>query len=284
MTEPHIKELQRLIDVVTQLRHPTNGCPWDLEQTHQSLLPFLVEETYEYLYAVEHLGDEDQCEELGDVLFQVILHAQMANERSAYQLKDVAQNITDKLIRRHPHVFQPANDQKISSEEVLIKWEKIKAQEKRDQNKEVSAIPQDLAFRPALAAAHKIGAKSTKVGFDWDNVGQVYEKVREEWSEFEVEWNQGAPENKERLREELGDLFFSLAQLSRHLGFNAEEVLRESNQKFINRFHTMEQFANSEGKDFLQMGLTEKEELWQKAKKKLKGIGGKNKKVPKSVI
>lgn len=276
MSEPHIKELQRLIDVVARLRDPAKGCPWDLEQTHKSLLPYLVEESYEFLYAVEHLSDDDQCEELGDVLFQVILHAQMANERRAYHLKDVAKNIADKLIRRHPHVFHPDHDQKISSSEVLINWEKIKAQEKRDQNKVASAIPQDLAFRPALAAAHKIGAKSTKLGFDWDHIAQVYEKVREEWSEFEVEWNQGAPESKDRLREELGDLFFSLAQFCRHLGFSAEDVLRESNQKFINRFQTMEQFAKSEGKDFLQLELNEKEELWQKAKKKLKESGERN--------
>ena len=261
-------EISKLVEVVAKIRHPKEGCPWDLEQTHKSLLPYLIEESYEYLYAVENLGDEQMCEELGDVLFQVILHAQLAQERGAFNLQKIAEGISQKLIRRHPHVFSP-DGQKLTSQEVLVNWEKIKNLEKsQDQNQIIkSTINLELAYRPALQAAQKIGQKSTRVGFDWDTVEQVHAKVEEEWSEFNHEWANRSEKNQGKLREELGDLFFSLAQLSRHLGFNPEEVLRESNQKFIDRFQRMESLANEQRKIFADLSLEEKEKLWSRVKK-----------------
>lgn len=257
-------QLKRAIEVIAALRDPNTGCPWDLAQTHESLLKFLVEEAYEYLYAVEQKDYEKMKDELGDVLLQILLHSKMAQESGHFTIEDVAQNLADKMIYRHPHVFQDPSLAK-NPEEVKTNWERLKRESKKDK----PYISMDDTHMPALISAHKIGYKSQKVNFDWDTIEQVQAKVEEEWNEFKDEMKD-FQHNKERVREELGDLFFSLAQLSRHLGFEAEEVLREANQKFVRRFGSLESKVKATGKEMTDLSTFELERYWQQVKEDFK--------------
>jgi MazG family protein len=258
-------QIKRAIEVIKQLRHPTEGCPWDLEQDHQSLLKYLIEESYEFLHATEENQIEKMEEELGDVLLQVILHSQIASESHNFNIESVAQKLADKMIRRHPHVFQDKT-LAVNSEQVLQNWEKIKQKEKKDKaehffNKE------DLCL-PALMSAHKIGKKSAKVNFDWDHIKDVLLKVEEELAEVKAEM--AHKDNHEKIKEEIGDLLFSVAQLARHLDIEAEEALREANKKFVTRFSLLEKMIQADQKDMLRMSVPELEEYWAKVKAKLK--------------
>ncbi|MBP9673906.1 MAG: nucleoside triphosphate pyrophosphohydrolase [Bacteriovoracaceae bacterium] len=255
------KELARVIEVVKALRHPETGCPWDLEQNYTSLLPYLVEETYEYIYAVESQDTREMNEELGDVLLQILLHTTIAEQENSFTLESVCKTLADKLIRRHPHVFEEKNKDKISSQQVLVNWDKIKKEEKKE-----SLFNDSYLKFPALYSAEKIGKKSKKVNFDWDDFQQVMYKVEEEWQELKEELKPHAPMNQDNIMEEIGDVLFSVTQLARHLNISAEEALRSSNKKFINRFAKMEQILEAEGKSFEQLTLEEKEACWQKAK------------------
>ena len=260
-------QLKRAIEVIAALRHPKTGCPWDLAQTHQSLLKFLIEESYEFLYAVEQNDFEKMKDELGDVLLQILLHSKMADENGKFDIEDVAKNLADKMVYRHPHVFEDPALAK-NPEEVKTNWERLKRESKK--NKPYISI--DDTHMPALISAHKIGYKSQKVNFDWENSDQVLEKVEEEFTEFKDELKD-LKKNREKVKEELGDLFFSLAQLSRHLGFEAEEVLREANQKFVNRFIKVESKARAQNKDMSEMPSEELEKLWIQVKKEIKSKG-----------
>ncbi len=255
-------ELENLIRVVRKLRDPTGGCPWDLEQTHQSLLRYLLEESYEFIDAVEKHDVSLMREEIGDVLLQVILHSVIAEQENRFNLEDVAKGLADKLVRRHPHVFGDTENN-LSPQEVRERWEVIKHQEKKAKR---STIPEKLMHNPALKTAHLIGVASSKVNFDWSDHRQVLHKVEEEWQELKDELPPTGLYDKARVKDEIGDLLFSVAQLARHLGVDPEEALRDGNKKFLKRYHRLEALAESDGKAVGKMSQPEMEELWVKAK------------------
>jgi XTP/dITP diphosphohydrolase len=257
--------LQKLIDVVAKLRSPDGGCPWDLEQTPQTLTPYVIEEAYEVVDAIKS-GDQDAItEELGDLLLQVVLQAQIAREYEQFSLKEVAEGISQKLIRRHPHVFGDVSVQSV--DDVRRNWEEIKAAEKG----EASADTQKLSYKlsryarklPQLAATMKISQKAAAVGFEWENIDGVWDKFNEELTEFKQAL---AEETPERQQAELGDLMFSLLQVARWCNLDPEAALQGTNQRFIQRLQKMEVFAERPLTDYT---LEELETLWQKAKVQL---------------
>lgn len=250
--------LERLIDIVKQLRAP-NGCPWDREQTHGSLLPCLIEECYELVDAIEADNTVDMQEELGDVLLQVVLHAQIASESGRFALEDIAGAISEKLIHRHPHIF--GDVQVSSSAEVLANWEQIKAKEKQHRLSLVDEIPLHL---PALQRAEKIQRRVAKVGFDWTEQGPILDKVEEEFAEFRQALEAGDSANAQ---EELGDILFALVNLGRHHGIGAEEALRSTIGKFERRFRYIEQAFERQGSDIAQGTLEQMDALWEECKR-----------------
>lgn len=253
------EQINRLKDVIAKLRDPQNGCPWDLEQTHQSLLPYLIEESYEFVQAVESLDDAAMEEELGDVLLQVVLHAQIASEKNRFNLESVAAKLADKMVRRHPHVFADGNAK--TPAEVTAKWQEIKAAEKAKRH----AIHEGHLAAPALTSSYKIGAKTRELNFDWDEPSQVAYKVEEEWQELKEEIVSPRV-NRARIQEEIGDFLFSVAQLARHLNIDPEEALRDANKKFLRRFNQVEDLMKGDGKSFEQMTQMELDEYWNIAK------------------
>lgn len=256
--------LQQLIQVVKKLRDPESGCPWDLEQTHESLLKFLIEESYEFSQAVDKKDDQKMEEEIGDVLLQVVLHAQLASERGAFDLESVAKEIADKMIRRHPHIFD-ADASQIDSAEVKKRWQEIK-QEERKGEKNYAINDKHLAA-PALQSADKIGQMTSKLNFDWSEASQVAYKVEEEWQELKEEMIvPGTQLNKERIAEEMGDFLFSTAQLARHAGLEPEEVLHQANQKFVRRFNRVEDLMRADGHDFSELNQEQLDHYWNQTK------------------
>lgn len=256
-------ELERCIQVVKALRHPVTGCPWDLEQTHESLLKYLIEEAYEFVEAVEKKDPKLMEEEVGDVLFQVLLHTSMGEETGSFSLESAAKNLADKLVRRHPHVFNNS-DKKLTPDEVIENWQAIKKAEKGEKK---YSIDEKNLHAPALESSYKIGKKSTSVNFDWENYQQVLMKVEEEWQEVKEELPPSGQYNKERVKEEIGDLLFSVAQLARHLDLNPEECLRDANKKFIRRFQKVEDLVKASGRRLEDTPQAELEEYWVKVKK-----------------
>lgn len=256
-------ELERCIAVIKALRHPQTGCPWDLEQTHESLLKYLVEESYEYIEATEKQDPVLMEEELGDVLLQVLLHSTIASEKNHFNLESVAKVLADKIVRRHPHVFA-SNGETLSSDEVIANWKEIKKQEKGEKK---YSIDQKLLHAPALESAFRIGVKSTAVNFDWPGYRDVMSKVAEEWQELQEELPSSGAMDKKKVREEIGDLLFSVAQLARHLDMNPEECLREANQKFIGRFQKVEDKAKERGLKVEECTQEELEKIWVEVKK-----------------
>lgn len=257
-------ETERAIEVIKRLLHPTEGCPWDLEQTHKSLLPYLIEEAYEFIEAVENNDPKMMEEEIGDVLLQVVLHSAMAEKIGGFNIESVSKGIADKMVRRHPHVFE--NGTKCSSaDEVLANWKELKSKEKSDGKK--YSIDKKVLYGPALEGAHKIGLKSTTVNFDWDNHLQVMSKVEEEWQELKEELPSTGKFNQARAKEEIGDLLFTVAQLARHLELDPEECLRDANKKFLKRFQKMEDLVKADGKTLKETPQTELEKYWVAVKK-----------------
>lgn len=253
-------QIERLINIVSYLRSP-DGCPWDKEQTPESIKKHIIEEAYEVVEAIETGDKELLKEELGDLLLQVALQAQMASETNIFDFEEVAESIGDKLWRRHPHVFGK-NAKANNGEEVKNLWEKIKNDEK-DKKKEdsyLSGIPRAL---PSLLRAEKVQRKASSVGFDWKTISGVFEKIWEEQNELKEAFDSG---NKERITEELGDLFFSLINFARWAKVDSEEALTSSTVKFINRFQKIEKNIKSQSKRFDDFSLEELEEMWQKAK------------------
>lgn len=240
------------------LRHPTKGCPWDLEQDHKSLLRFLIEESYEYVIAAKEENYEEMEEELGDVLLQVLLHAQIASEKKHFDIYSVAKKLNEKMIRRHPHVFESPNPE-ISIDELHQRWEKIKAKEKKIKPS-YTFNNKDLAH-PPLLSSYKIGIKSNKIEFDWDSAHDVMNKVEEELNELKEEIKL---DNKEKVKEEMGDLLFSIAQLARHLDLDPHDCLFDANKKFIRRFTEVEKSAAP--KKIGDLSRIQKEQLWKKVK------------------
>ena len=259
----HHPELERCIEVVKSLRHPKTGCPWDLEQTHSTLLKYLIEESYEFVEAVEKKDPVLMEEEIGDLLLQILLHTTLAEETGSFTLESAAKNLTNKLIRRHPHVFNNSGFM-LTSEQVIQNWQTIKTTEKGEIK---YSIDEKLLQTPALESSFRIGKKSTTVNFDWDNYQQVVMKVEEEWQEVKEELPPTGQYNKDRVKEEIGDLLFSIAQLARHLEINPEDCLRDANKKFINRFQKVEDIVKSTNRKVQDTPQEELEEYWARVKK-----------------
>ncbi len=254
-------EYERFKQVIKQLRHPTDGCPWDLKQTHQSLLKYLIEECYEFIHAVETDNLEEMEGELGDILLQILLHTTIAEESNHFNMESVCKLAADKMIRRHPHVFEK-KDSNIKVSEVLSNWEKIKDEEKGEKTSEI----EDAHLRlPSLMSSVKIGKKTQKIGFDWDDAHQVAYKVEEEWQELKEEI-MPSEVNKERIFEEMGDFLFSIVQLARHLDIDPEHALRAANQKFVRRFRSMEDLIRKDNKKLADMNQKQMDVYWDHAK------------------
>jgi len=257
--------LQHLIEVVAKLRSPDGGCPWDLEQTQQTLIPYIIEEAYETVHAIKSQDQNAIAEELGDLLLQVVLQAQVAQDSGYFSLKEVAQGIAEKLIRRHPHVFGEIEVDSV--EMVRENWEKIKATEKGINPEEKQLLSTKLTrytqSLPPLMAGTKISKKAATVGFEWENIEGVWEKFEEELAEFKEALQ---TKNKEHQESELGDLFFTLINLARWYQLNPSDALDGTNQRFIQRLSLMENFADKPLEDYT---LGELEKLWKKAKSKL---------------
>lgn len=259
---------EKMVEVISKLRDPDGGCPWDLKQTHKSLLKFLTEESYEFIHATESEDYGAMEEEIGDVLLQVVLHCVIAKETNKFDIESVSKVLADKMIRRHPHVFE---DPSLAKDDAEVKenWEKIKNLEAQGKNKRY--FDESYLHFPALFSANKIGKKTNKINFDWENPNQVMYKVEEEWQELKEELA-ASKLSKERIKEELGDFLFSAAQLARHLEIDPEDALREANKKFINRFNSMEELIHEDAKKVSDMNQMEMDVYWNKAKKKEKGL------------
>jgi tetrapyrrole methylase family protein/MazG family protein len=257
----HNKGFQRLVELMATLRGP-EGCPWDRKQTPESLKPFLVEECYEVVDALEDGSPEKIREELGDLLFQIVFHARIAEEQGQFTMDDVITGIHEKMVRRHPHVF---GDERLSTDkEVLANWEEIKKKEKGNQDRKsvLEGVPKEL---PSLLRAHRLQERAARVGFDWAHLNEVLPKLDEEITEFKESLK---AEDAGKIEEELGDLFFTLVNISRFLGVNPDEALRKTISKFIHRFRAIEEHAANAGRSLNDMTLDEMEALWQKAKNK----------------
>src|SRR3984893_2243244 len=256
-SEDNVRRLREMLEVVEALRAP-DGCPWDREQTHLSLRPYLLEETYELLEAIESGSAEDISEELGDVLLQVLMHHAIAQEAGEFSIADVAQHVTAKMVHRHPHVF--GDVEVAGADEVLSNWEGLKHKESRKQGR-MSALEGAPKSLPALAWALSIQKRAARVGFDWKDTDGVLDKVAEEAREL------AAADSKARQEEELGDLLFTLVNLSRHLRVNPEDALRTSARRFYQRFERVEDAARQRGTDVREMSPAELDDLWEEAKK-----------------
>lgn len=257
-------DIEKLESLMARLRAP-GGCPWDREQTMESLVPFIIEEAYEVVSAIDSKDTVDIKEEAGDLLFQIIFLSRIAEEAGKFDLADVIDTSHEKMVRRHPHVF--GGSKADTSEEVLKRWAEIKKEEKKARKTEdegyLAGVPEVL---PALLRAHKISQKAAKVGFDWKNINEVMDKLDEETGEFKK-----AVKEKDTLamEEELGDMLFTMVNIGRFLEVNPEDALRKTIGKFITRFHHIERSINERGADLSSTPIEEMERLWQEAK----GIG-----------
>jgi ATP diphosphatase len=251
----------RLLEIMAALRDPESGCPWDLEQTWASIAPHTIEEAYELADAIEQGEPAKVRDELGDLLFQVVFQARIAEERGLFDLQDVAASISAKLERRHPHVFGDASVG--SSAEQTVAWEALKAAERRETGAASGALDGVSLGLPALTRAAKLGRRAAMVGFDWDRAREVIEKVEEECRELRTAFEAG---DSQATQAELGDLLFSLAQLARKLGADPEAALRAANAKFERRFRRMEAWLAESGREASDVDMLELELLWTRAK------------------
>ncbi|MGA0600455.1 nucleoside triphosphate pyrophosphohydrolase [Caulobacter sp. KR2-114] len=253
--------LDELLQIMARLRDPDGGCPWDLEQTFATIAPYTVEEAYEVADAIERGDLKDLREELGDLLFQVVFHARMAEEQGAFAFDDVARAINDKMIRRHPHVFGDADHR--SSAEQTAAWEVIKAEERAEKGKAASLLDDVPVGLPALTRAVKLSRRAAGVGFVWPSAKEVLDKLHEEVAELEHEIEAG---DMAKAREELGDVLFVVANLARQLDIEPEDALRATNAKFGRRFRYIEARLAEAGKTPAQSDLAEMDALWDQAK------------------
>ena len=256
------RPIDRLLSIMARLRDPDGGCAWDLEQTFATIAPYTVEEANEVADAIERGDLNDLREELGDLLLQVVFHSRMAQEQGAFAFDDVADAISEKMIRRHPHIFG-AEDQRTSNEQTEA-WEVIKAQERAAKGKNQSLLDDVPTGLPALTRAVKLTARAARVGFDWPDVSFVLDKLREETAELEVEIANGR--DVARMRDELGDILFVCANLARKLDLEPEDALRSTNAKFARRFQFIEAELAKRGKTADQSDLEEMDALWDAAK------------------
>ncbi|SFU41213.1 ATP diphosphatase [Methylobacterium sp. 174MFSha1.1] len=262
--------IARLLGIMARLRDPDGGCPWDLAQSHASIVPYTIEEAYEVAEAVESGDPEELRDELGDLLFQVVFQARIAEEAGTFAFDDVATAIADKMVRRHPHIFGEARG--LDQAAVNAQWAAIKAQERAAKERAAKGRPAPegtlagvpLAL-PALARAEKISRKAASVGFDWPDAAEVIAKVREETDEVVQAL---AGEGPEAVAEEIGDLLFSVANLARHAGVDPEEALRRANLKFQRRFSAMEEEVTKDGRTLPEAGLAAMEAAWVVVKRR----------------
>jgi len=254
--------IDTLLDIMAKLRDPEEGCPWDRQQTFATIVPYTIEEAYEVADAIEREDMIELREELGDLLFQVVFYTQMAKEAGHFEFADVVTSISDKMLRRHPHVFADASIGSAADQHEA--WERHKKQE-RASTSHTGLLAGVAAALPALIRAEKLQKRAAKIGFDWPDVSGPLAKVREEVEEFEEEIKSTAETS--RLSEELGDLLFSCVNLARHAGIEAETALRMANKKFERRFAYIEQSLTEQEKDIHEVSLEEMDSYWEKAKR-----------------
>ncbi len=254
-----MKEFQALLEILAKLRNPTNGCPWDLKQTRESLVPNFIEELHEVVEAIEDKDNESLKEELGDLLLHIVFQAQISAEQGLWDMEDVLAEINDKLIRRHPHVF---GDLDLSdANAVKMNWERIKKKEKTERKSVLDGIPRSL---PALIQAQRTQEKAASVGFDWPELKPILAKLDEEREELAEALS---TEDPELIYEELGDMIFTLVNLARKLSIDAEAALKDCTKKFSRRFHSIEDHYKTSGADIHEASLEELDSHWEKAKK-----------------
>lgn len=258
-----MKEIQSLLAVMQRLRDPDGGCPWDLEQNFDTIAPYTIEEAYEVADAIERQDYDELKTELGDLLLQVVFHAQMADEAGLFDFADVAGAIAAKLVRRHPHVF--GDESRDTAGEVLKSWENIKSAERQEkqQHSAMDDVPGNL---PALMRAQKLQKRAARVGFDWSEISEVIAKLSEEMQELEHEIDVAGDANQDRIAEEAGDLLFSCVNLTRHLQLDAEDCLRAGNRKFEQRFRRLEAVASERDKKLEDLTLAEMDSIWDSIK------------------
>lgn len=262
--QTRLEGINQLQQVMRRLRDPDGGCPWDLKQTMQSLTPYTIEEAYEVAAAINDGDHHDIEDELGDLLFQVVFYAQLGSEQQLFDLNSIASHTSNKLIRRHPHVFGDSESQ--TDAEIKAQWEQIKQQERQQQGKDDSVfdgIPRNL---PSLLMAQKLQKRAANVGFDWPDSQPVLAKVLEEVEEVRAEIDAEAVD-QQALAEEIGDLLFAVVNLARHAQVNPDHALQQANQKFKRRFQTLEAHVKVSGKSFESHDLMQLEEYWQAAKR-----------------
>ncbi|MBB4102488.1 ATP diphosphatase [Rhizobium borbori] len=266
------RDIARLIEIMARLRNPETGCPWDIEQDFASIKPYTIEEAYEVADAIERNDMGDLCEELGDLLLQVVFHARMAEEAGQFSFGDVVEAVTRKMIRRHPHVF--ARSDADTPDKVKVQWDEIKKQEKAERAERRARLGGEETFKaghlgsvprafPALMEALKLQEQAAKVGFDWADPEPILDKIEEEIAEFRVALASG---NKARISDELGDLIFAVANVGRHVKADPEDALRGTNTKFRRRFSYIEKTLSDNGISLSDATLDEMETLWQAAK------------------
>lgn len=249
---------RKLLNIMDTLRSE-KGCPWDKEQTRETLKPYLIEEAYEVLEAIDEGVAENIKEELGDLMFQIVFHCRIAKERGEFDIEAVLEKISSKMISRHPHVFGDA--QFDTASEVLQQWEERKKEEGKNRTSILEGVPKEL---PSLLRAHRIQSRASKAGFDWEHVDGALEKLEEELHEFRAALKS---KKQSEIEDEMGDVFFSLVNISRFAGVNPEDALRKTISKFISRFRYIEMKAAEKGEKLSDMPLQEMDALWEEAKK-----------------
>jgi tetrapyrrole methylase family protein/MazG family protein len=253
---PDLSQFEALVEIIARLRAP-DGCPWDRKQTHASLRGSLLSECYEVLEALDEGNAEKLRDELGDLLMQIVLQAQIAREAGEFELGEVIENISKKLIHRHPHVF---GSKKVKdAEEVIHNWEELKKEERGEGVSLLESVPKEM---PALGYSHEIQRRAAWVGFDWKDIEGIIDKLAEEVGEFQ------RAETKEEKASEFGDLLFTLADIALRMGIDAEAALREANKRFFKRFSYMEELCRQRGLNFAELSFDEQNKLWAEAKKK----------------
>jgi len=254
-----MKGFQALLDILAMLRNPENGCPWDIKQTRESLVPNFIEELFEVVEAIEDKDNESLKEELGDLLLHIVFQAQISAEQGLWDIEEVLAEINDKLIRRHPHVFGDLN--LTDADAVKMNWERIKKKEKTERKSVLDGIPRSL---PALIQAQRTQEKAASVGFDWPDLKPILAKLDEEREELAEAL---ITEDPELIYEELGDMIFTLVNLARKLSIDAEAALKDCTKKFSRRFHSIEDHYKTSGADIHEASLEELDSHWEKAKK-----------------
>ena len=252
------KEFEELVKIISRLRQP-DGCPWDHDQTSQSLIPFLIEETYELIESIDEKNWETVKEELGDVLLHIVFQASIADDNKQFKLEEVLKTVNEKLVKRHPHVFNI--DQGVINNDLNKEWELSKHKEKGRESR-LEGVPKDL---PSIIKAQRLQQKASLAGFDWDKIELVWEKIHEEILELKEAEQQN---NKDYIEEEIGDVLFSIVNLSRFLEISADNALRRTNRKFINRFKKVEKGIEGKGKEMEEATLEEMDIIWNQSKEK----------------